>query len=78
MDEFDVLWLKRKVLRSAWQFKSVEVAEVWLVEGLHVFEVEIADGTESVRETVKFVAGQELLMKVQVLCSMTNNALLIL
>jgi len=67
---------KVEIIRASRALESVEVPEMRLIRRLHVDVVGVLDRAESVRETVQFVMGQQLLVKIIVERSLTNLALL--
>lgn len=78
LDESVVGRAQLKVLRASREFESVRVTEVRLIRRLYVDVVSVLDRAESVRETIQFVTGQQLLMKIIVNGSLTNLTLLTL
>ena len=76
LDEFVLVRLELKVFWTARQLKSIETMKVGLIKSIYIFKINIGGWTKSVRKTVKFVASQKLLVKEQILGSVTNRALL--
>lgn len=62
-------------LGATGHFKTVHVAQMGFEGNVDVFQVQFGNGTEIVSVTFEIVAGHELLLKVEPLCSVTSWSL---